>query len=407
LLLLLLSTGQLMAQKYGCTDPKASNFNPDATINDGSCIYPKTNINPDSWSKKLPEILEENSGMIFFNNLIWFLNDSGQKPELYGYDTSQHQIVRTVYLTGAYNNDWEALTHDNNYIYIGDFGNNYGNRKNLKILRISKTEIANSGTTTVSYDSVIFSYIDQTDFNADLQNHDFDCEAFIVINDTFYLFSKNWKNQQTKIYSLPALPGNYMAKIESSWNVDGLITDACISPSKNAVVLLGYKNYQPFLWLLFDYRSNQFFTGNKRRIDMPSILLFQTEAAYFQNNSTLIFSSEKSPAMPNRLFKLNTSQWTGNLNFIKNENEPDKVFVYPNPCRDEFSINIPEYAKGQYFLKLSDSNGKTVLFLKNVDFNKKKTEKIKLKNINPGVYLIHLQSDKHYFTASLVVVNDN
>ena len=27
------------APVYGCTDPNAENYNPDATIDDGSCIY--------------------------------------------------------------------------------------------------------------------------------------------------------------------------------------------------------------------------------------------------------------------------------------------------------------------------------------------------------------------------------
>ncbi|GIS06585.1 MAG: hypothetical protein CM15mP109_13410 [Candidatus Dadabacteria bacterium] len=35
-----------------------------------------------------------------------------------------------------YNNDWEDITADEDYIYIADTGNNFGTRDNLNILKV-------------------------------------------------------------------------------------------------------------------------------------------------------------------------------------------------------------------------------------------------------------------------------
>ena len=39
LLTFLFFTIHVSAQITGCTDPLSTNYNPDATVNDGSCIY--------------------------------------------------------------------------------------------------------------------------------------------------------------------------------------------------------------------------------------------------------------------------------------------------------------------------------------------------------------------------------
>ncbi|MEY4331000.1 MAG: hypothetical protein RL609_1748, partial [Bacteroidota bacterium] len=36
----------LGAQIYGCTDPQANNYDPDASINDGTCLYSNTTSGP-------------------------------------------------------------------------------------------------------------------------------------------------------------------------------------------------------------------------------------------------------------------------------------------------------------------------------------------------------------------------
>jgi hypothetical protein len=123
-------------QLSGCTDSLAKNFNPNATANDGSCTYRCAKIKPET-SQKLNDSLVETSGLIAFNNLLWTHNDDHDNT-IYGLD-SNGKIQTKIKLDKVKNNDWEEITQDSSYIYIGDFGNNYhGNRTDLQILRIEK-----------------------------------------------------------------------------------------------------------------------------------------------------------------------------------------------------------------------------------------------------------------------------
>ncbi len=78
--------------------------------------------------------LDENSGLILLNDNFLTLNDSGGDPKIYVIDTVSGCINRTVVVANVVNHDWEALTMDTDYIYIGDFGNNSGTRTNLQML---------------------------------------------------------------------------------------------------------------------------------------------------------------------------------------------------------------------------------------------------------------------------------
>ena len=77
--------------------------------------------------------LDESSGLLFYNNKIITHTDSGGKAELYEIDATMGKVTRTVNITNAENVDWEDIGQDGTHIYIGDIGNNSGNRTNLKI----------------------------------------------------------------------------------------------------------------------------------------------------------------------------------------------------------------------------------------------------------------------------------
>jgi hypothetical protein len=251
------------SQISGCTDSLAKNFNPTATNNDGSCLYKTTKIKPLT-SLKLSDSLKETSGLIAIDNLLWTFNDD-HDTTIYGLDLNG-KIQKKIKLENVKNNDWEEISQDSSYLYIGDFGNNYqGNRTDLHILRIEKkTFLANNPVV----DTISFSYSNQTDFSIQKQNRtDFDCEAFVVTQDSIYLFSKQWSQKKTSIYVLPKTPGNYIAQLKETLNVDGLITGATLLTSGKGIVLCGYsKMVSPFLYLLYDYKNNDFTAGNKRKI---------------------------------------------------------------------------------------------------------------------------------------------
>ena len=66
---------------------------------------------------------------------------------------------------------------------------------------------------------------------------------------------------------LPSTPGEHVAELRDSLNVQGQVTAADISDDGKAL-LLGYNTStsEAFLWLLFDFKGSRFFTGNKRPI---------------------------------------------------------------------------------------------------------------------------------------------
>jgi hypothetical protein len=151
----------------------------------------------------LPEMLRENSGMIAYNDLIWFINDSGNDSAMYGYDRQQNKVVRTVHVKNARNTDWEEITQNDQYIFIGDFGNNAsGNRTDLRIYMIKKSDVGDNDTVQ-PYGVINFSYEDQSDFTPQLPNNtDFDCEAFIATDNSIILFTKHWMDSKWAGYGI-------------------------------------------------------------------------------------------------------------------------------------------------------------------------------------------------------------
>ncbi|MDR6846201.1 T9SS C-terminal target domain-containing protein [Flavobacterium granuli] len=276
------------AQTKGCSDRLAENFDPKATENNGGCVYASTKIRV-KFTKQLSDSIAETSGLIASENLLWTHNDD-QSTTLYGMDT-KGKIRKKINLEGVKNNEWEDISQDSLYFYIGDFGNNTaGNRKDLHILRIEKKSLL---TTAPAIDTIAFSYENQTDFEPKTANTtDFDCEAFVVLEDNIYLFTKQWTAEKTNIYRLPKSPGKHVAKLKEQLNVEGLITGATSRPQKNGIVLCGYSSLmQPFVYLLYGYKNNNFLNGNKRKIKL-SLLFHQTEAITTEDGFLFYLTNE-------------------------------------------------------------------------------------------------------------------
>ncbi|MDD4149091.1 MAG: HYR domain-containing protein [Bacteroidales bacterium] len=278
------------AQVTGCLDPLANNYNSEATINDGSCTYGTASVSS-VVTHELPEIMDETSGLIYWNNKIWTHNDDAD-INLYSFDFDNVENYNTYELTGTQNRDQEEISQDSNYIYMGDFGNNVsGNRTNLKIVRVEKQSLLD-GSPII--DTIHFTYSNQTNFEATAANEtDFDCESFIVSTDSIYLFTKQWISKKTAVYSLSKYPGEHIAHYKNEFNVDGLITGAVFNRAKRFVVLCGYSaTVQPFFYLLYDFTGNDFFSGNKRKISF-SKLFHQVEGITTKDGLVFYASNEK------------------------------------------------------------------------------------------------------------------
>ncbi len=165
------------AQTPGCTDPLAINYSSSAIKNNGSCIYQSESVSP-ILNLNIASDLAETSGIILWQNQIWTHNDNAD-INIYSLDTLKGNIIQPYPLTGSLNKDWEEISQDDDYLYIGDFGNNLnGNRTDLKILRVSKTSILSNSPVI---ETINFSYSDQIDFSpTGSNNSDFDCEGFLL-----------------------------------------------------------------------------------------------------------------------------------------------------------------------------------------------------------------------------------
>ncbi len=257
----------------------------------------------------LPEAVNETSGIIFYNGRLITHNDSGNSPELFEIDTLTQQITRIVEVSNAENIDWEDLAQDQNYIYIGDIGNNRGDRTDLAVYRISKMEYDNSNT--VSAERIGFSYEDQTDFNP-TSNSDWDAEALTMLRGQLTLFTKRWQTGGSSVYVIPSTPGEHMAINLGSTQFSGLVTAATYNDITNVLYLLGYSQLlQPFLVRYEDPPGPLSFSGNGEFSNL-NIGLAQTEAIAFVDANIYYISSERfinsSPpiALEASLFKLET-----------------------------------------------------------------------------------------------------
>ncbi len=384
-------------QTPGCTDRRANNFNPDATVNDGSCTYNITLFTP-KLRYVLPDEIDETSGLAFFNGGLWTHNDSGGEPVIYRIDTATGTIVQRITLENATNVDWEDLTDDSLFVYVGDFGNNSGNRKDLKIYKVKKADIPATGDAVVSPVIINFYYPDQPHLKIEKRRYNnFDCESVMAVDDSLYLFSKDWQDQKTRVYALPKEPGNYAAALVDSFNVSGLVTAADYNEKAGEVVLLGYTNQSwiPFVWLLFDYHGHRFFSGNKRRIDMPNIMTTQTEGFAYVNGKEAVLSSERTRLGSQSAYTLNTDKWTGQPPSVVIENGGNKFdfLISPNPVKgSKINLNVSNIPDGQYKLLLYDSSGRLLQYKKIALKRKKGTLTLTLKTfkLRAGSYTVKL-----------------
>jgi len=298
-------------------------------------------------------------------------------------------------LTGTSNTDWEEIAQDELFVYIGDFGNNgTGLRTDLNILRIEKASLSDQQPVI---DTIRFSYEGQIlKKNKKSNQTDFDCEAFIVLEDSIYLFTKEWLSEKTSVYRLPKTPGNHIARFQDSYDVNGLITGATSIESKNLIILTGYSALlQPFLLLLYDFDGNDFFGGNKRKVtlDLP---FHQVEGIASEDGLNVYISNERFAqsffTIEQKIHYIDASEYLGDylstLTKLEKPSEISALKVYPNPFTDEFQIDVDLNTLVRF--ELINTIGSLVL---NGQFNGKTT--VDTNYLQPGLYVLKLKSGQN------------
>ena len=348
--------------------------------------------------------LDENSGLIFYNNNIITFNDSGGEANLYEINASTGNITRTVTITNATNVDWEDITQDASYIYIGDIGNNNGNRTDLKIYKIAKNDYNGSDDIAVA-EIISYSYADQLDFTSNPNNTNWDAEGLISYSDQLLIFSKNWVDNRVNVYSIPKTNGTYSALLKSSYNTNGLITSAEISLNENIIYLIGYSSSQaPFMYTIHGIPNNSLdiFSGvisEKISNIVPlgnqveAIALFEitpNQHRLYISNEKFIFSYEDITIIfPPKLWLIEIDAETFTLDVL--DITSDLTFtIFPNPLNKT--------------LNLSEKVDEIIIFdlLGSIVTKQQYVKKISIENLNPGHYIAHIKINNSIIIKQLI-----
>lgn len=347
--------------------------------------------------------LDETSGLLFYNNKLLTFNDSGGQAALYEINSSNGTISRTVTISNATNVDWEDIAQDASYIYIGDIGNNNGNRTDLKIYKISKSDFDDTDNIATA-EIISYSYANQTSFTSLPNNNNWDSEGLISYGDKLLIFTKNWANNMVNVYSVPKISGSYSAPLESTYNTNGLITGAEISPAEDVIYLTGYSSSQaPFMYTIHNIPNSSLdiFSG----IVSPKItnivpLGNQVEAVslfeitptkhrlYISNEKYTFSSGPISFTFPAKLWLIEINAATlSNSSFLESGKT---IQLYPNPFEGKLKINkiVDE-------IEVFDISGRKIIKRENVD-------ELELEQLKSGHYIACIKIDAIWYFKNIV-----
>tara|TARA_R110000744_G_scaffold113644_1_gene212807 strand:- start:319 stop:1500 length:1182 start_codon:yes stop_codon:yes gene_type:complete len=304
---------------------------------------------------QLPDEVFETSGLIYFNESLITHNDSGNEPILYELDTLDLSIKRRITISNIDNIDWEAITQDEEFIYIGDFGNNLGTRIDLAIHRVSKEDLISFDA--VEATTINFSYEDQVDFTNN-GNSDWDAEAFFIINNQFVVLTKQWKSFGSVAYTLPISPGVHIANRVGAIADVGLVTDVTYDVTTNRMVLLGYSTIlSPFIGIVEDFNLESPFEGYMQQ--NLGLNFVQAEGITQINSNNYFFTSEyysrQSPTIES-ISRLFSFQIVENDPEIPEEPEVPEEPEIPNPENPEVNnmlVIFKDNSTNQYHYSLS------------------------------------------------------
>lgn len=245
----------------------------------------------------LSDLLRETSGLTFFKDRLYTINDGGNPNMIYEIDKNSGKILKKIQ-TNFPNKDWEAITNDGENLYIGDFGNNAGNRRDLTIYSIDNQQEINV---------IKFSYQNQKDFSVNYLNHDFDAEAMVFINNKIHLFTKEWSAKKVSHYIInPKLSENQSVTKSESFNTGFVVTDAAYY--ENKLYVIGYtKKAKTYLMIFEQNDEGLFFSNPTKKYRLGSALTVgqiegiavNTDGIYISNEG---FSQFIFRAKPNLYF---------------------------------------------------------------------------------------------------------
>jgi hypothetical protein len=333
--------------------------------------------------------VRESSGLIYLNQRLVTHNDSNGEAALYEIDNSSGNVTRRVIISNAENIDWEDICNDDKYIYIGDFGNNKGNRTDLKVYKLLIADYLNTSQNTLTAETIHFSYADQTDFSAGDYNTNFDAEALISFNDSLYIFTKNWTDLKTNVYALPKNPGTYQISKVDGFDVQGLISGAAYNARSGSILLTGYTSSQPFIVKLSGYNKSRFFSGSVERHTIQPQGSYQIEGITPIDENQYYITSEENALGKSTLYSLTMDIVLGIKPLKTSEN-----LLYPNPASDFIHIPYDDLLQVEFYTPQGQ------LVKSSIESN------IRISELRKGMYILIIkrQGREKKYSQKLVII---
>lgn len=196
----------------------------------------------------------ELSGLVKSRSLpsvFWAHGDSGNAAELYAIDGQGHTLGR--YEIDARNDDWEDIAIDNaGHLYLGDIGDNFGMREELRVLVIDEPKKITKGGTLEVGITQRFRYPDV----AEGTPKRLDAESLFFAAGRLYLLSKERFSTRGALFRFPEqLRSDKQITLERVDSVELRVkptqggapaTAADVSRDESRVAITAYKHFYVF-----------------------------------------------------------------------------------------------------------------------------------------------------------------
>ena len=253
----------------------------------------------------MSDSLRESSGLTNLDGRLFSFNDSGNTSEIFEIKPGSSFIEKT-FQTGLTNIDWEAITNDGENFYIGEFGNNLGIRKDLKVYQVP---FRNDSLIIDSIKIIPFHYPEQIDFTPKNISNNFDAEAMVFLDGNIHLFTKEWVTNTVSHYLIDKnLTENQPAQKLESFDTGFVVTDASVFD--NRLYVVGYTKKASVFLMIFekDENGNLFFNKPLKK--------FALGRAFNIGQIEGITATEKGIYISGERFNIKIKKVPQSLNFI-------------------------------------------------------------------------------------------
>lgn len=332
--------------------------------------------NGDAQITKIADLkdLSEISGMIKIHNQFWGLNDGGNSAKLYQFDTTSGNILDSTTFVNASNIDWEELSTNGTEIFIGDFGNNNGTRKDLKIYRFPSSEL---GKQKVVVDTITFRYASQTSYQSEIFSN-YDAEAMLASNDSIFILSKSKADATCRLYKLPNKSGDYKVFASDSLDLNFWVCGATFTST--GIALVGYSidfSLNLFPWIA---ETGKALHNIKYQKSIPLLASTQLESVLFLNSNSFLLATETSNGKPGSLYHCAPTN-----SVVKKK---DVTFsLFPNPVNEGLNIHWKEQQCGEMIIYDFQMKREKIIALQ------PGTNYVNIQDLPCGMYACRLQNE--------------